>query len=348
MLIGPVDLDREVLVVAEIGNNHEGNFACAEEMIGRAAEAGAQAVKFQTFLPEHYVSTRDRTRLERLRKFALTFEQFGLLAKIAENLGLIFLSTPFDLRSADAIGPLCPAIKIASGDNTFLPLLAHTASFKKPILLSTGLADLDDIEEARKAIHLVWEGMQFDGDIVLLHCVSSYPTPSTDANLWAIRTLAERFTGTVGYSDHTLGVRAAVLSVALGARLIEKHFTLDKNLTEFRDHQLSADPSELTELVERVREANQLLGDGRKVAQPSEDANRLAMRRSIAAGRDLQAGTVLEMQHLTWVRPGGGFAPGRESAVLGRVLRRSVEQGEILDAEDLIEGRSVEACNINH
>jgi N,N'-diacetyllegionaminate synthase len=335
MLIGPVDLDREVLVVAEIGNNHEGSFARAEEMIGRAAEAGAQAVKFQTFLPEHYVSRQDKDRLDRLRKFALSFEQFGRLAETAKQLGLIFLSTPFDLCSADALDPLCPAIKIASGDNTFIPLLEHVGSFKKPILLSTGLADLADIEQARATIMRVWEGLSFSGEIVLMHCVSSYPTPPEEANLGAIRTLAERFKGVVGYSDHTLGVRAAVLSVALGARVIEKHFTLDKNLSAFRDHQLSAAPAEFAELVDGVREANEFLGDGRKVAQRSEDANRVAMRRSIAAGVDIPAGTTLQPQHLTWVRPGGGFEPGRENLVLGRAVKRAIAQGEILRAEDL-------------
>jgi N,N'-diacetyllegionaminate synthase len=337
MLIGPIDLAREVLVVAEIGNNHEGSYTRAEEMIGRAAEAGAQAVKFQTFIPEHYVSSKDATRLERLRRFALTSSQFESLSQLAQRAGVLFLSTPFDLASADALNRFCPAIKISSGDNDFIPLLRRVATFRKPILLSSGLANLPDLERARRAIVDVWNELGHEGQIVLLHCVSSYPTPSEEANLRAIRTLADHFGGVVGYSDHTLGIDAAVLSVALGARIVEKHFTLDKNLSDFRDHQLSADPAELNELVRRIKLANELLGDGLKDARPSENANRDAMRRSIAAGFDLPAGTVLRWEHLTWVRPGSGLAPGSEEVVLGHVLNRSVKQGELLSLEDLAE-----------
>jgi N,N'-diacetyllegionaminate synthase len=335
MLIGNVDLSRDVLVVAEIGNNHEGSYALAEEMIGRAAAAGAQAVKFQTFRPEHYVSRQDAARLERLRRFAFSFDQFAGLAKVAARCGVVFLSTPFDLASADALDHLCPAIKISSGDNTFVPLLERVASFRKPILLSTGLANLSDLERARSAITGVWDELGHSGDLILLHCVSSYPTPPAEANLGAIRTLTERFGGIVGYSDHTLGISAAVLSIALGARVIEKHFTLDKNYSEFRDHQISADPAELADLVQQVRLAAEFMGHGRKTAQPSEDLNRGAMRRSIAAGVDLPAGTVLRWEHLTWVRPGGGFPPGTEARVLGRTLARALAQGEVFRPDDL-------------
>lgn len=336
MKIGPIDLDREVLVVAEIGNNHEGSYGLAEEMIGRAAEAGAQAVKFQTFRPEHYVWRNDSVRLERLRKFALTYEQFTALSKAAERAGLVFLSTPFDLTSADALNEICPAIKISSGDNTFFPLIERVAGFKKPILLSCGLAESEDIDRAVARMTDVWQRVNYDGEVALLHCVSSYPTPPNEANVGAIRTLAARFGRTVGYSDHTLGTDAAVLSVAAGARIIEKHFTLDKNQSDFRDHQLSADPPELAELVQRVKLAAALLGDGRKIAQPSEDLNRVAFRRSIAAGRDLAAGTVLAWEDLTWVRPGSGIAPGEESKVLGRPLRRGLKQGELICADDIV------------
>src|SRR5579871_2715448 len=222
MLIGNIDLSRDVLVVAEIGNNHEGSFTRAKELIAAAAETGAQAVKFQTFLPEHYVTRHDTARLARLRRFALSFEQFAELAKIAAGHGLLFFSTPFDLASADALDKFCPIFKIASGDNDFLPLIERVASFKKPILLSTGLADLSDVERARGAAARVWSELGYEGNMALLHCVSSYPTPPMEANLRAIRTLAERFGCIVGYSDHTLGIDAATLSLALGARVIEK------------------------------------------------------------------------------------------------------------------------------
>lgn len=334
MKIGNVDLAKDVLVIAEIGNNHEGSYARAEEMIGLAAETGVQAVKFQTLLPEQFVSRNETARLQRLRKFALSFDEFARLAKVAEGLGLMFLSTPLDLQSAAALNDFCPAFKISSGDNTFLPLIEQVASYKKPILLSTGLANLTDLERARSAVMHIWDELAHAGDLVLLHCVSAYPTPPGDANLAAIRTLASRFGGTVGYSDHTMGNDAALLSVALGARVIEKHFTLDKNFSDFRDHQLSANPQEMADLVRQIRVAAELLGNGEKTAQASEESNRTAIRRSIAAGRNLSEGTALRWEHLTWVRPGDGLAPGQEAKLLGRRLRRDVPQGELLRLED--------------
>ena len=330
MLIGKTDLSRDIMVVAEIGNNHEGNYTLAEELIGRAAEAGVQAVKFQTFVPEQYVSRRDVERLARLRRFALSAAQFASLAKLASRSGLEFFSTPFDLESAEALNEFCPVFKIASGDNTFTPLIQKVASFKKPILLSSGLAELSDIEKVRATIFKIWHQENYKGDVALLHCVSSYPTPKAEANLAAIKTLLEKFGGTVGYSDHTLGIEAAVLSVALGARIIEKHFTIDKQYSDFRDHQLSADPVEMKELVRRVKEAQQLLGSGEKTAQPSEEVNRVALRRSIAAKNALAKGTVLRWEHLTWVRPGNGIPPGNENQLIGRTLAVAVAEGELL------------------
>jgi N,N'-diacetyllegionaminate synthase len=335
MKIGSFDLQERVFVVAEIGNNHEGSFTLAEEMIGLAAEAGADAVKFQTFIPERYVSSDQTERLHRLRKFALTAEQFRSLAAFANATGLQFFSTPFDLASADLLAAFCPAIKISSGDNNFFPFIERVASFGLPIILSTGLADLSDIEEARKRIMRVWSSQNHSGELALLHCVSSYPTPAEAANLAAIRTLSQRFGDcTVGYSDHTLGIEAAILSVGLGARIIEKHFTLRKDFSDFRDHQLSADPAEMTELVRRVRLAEQLLGDGGKHRASVEEPLRTAIRRSIAASRHLSAGARVGWDDLTWVRPGGGLAPGEEAVVLGRTLARDIAAGQILQSSD--------------
>jgi N-acetylneuraminate synthase/N,N'-diacetyllegionaminate synthase len=336
MFVDVSELTRQVLVVAEIGNNHEGSFSLAEELIQTAAIAGVQAVKFQTFIPEHLVSRSETDRLARLRKFSLSFYQFNKLAGLAKQLGLLFFSTPFDLSSAEALNQFCPIFKIASGDNTFLPLIEKVASFKKPILISTGLASLSDLERTHGTIRRIWEESGYDGEIVLLHCVASYPAPPQEANLLAIRTLAQKFGCAVGYSDHTLGIDAAVLSVALGARIIEKHFTLNKQQSDYRDHQLSADPAEMAELVKRVKDAEILLGDGRKKLQASEEANRTAFRRSIAASCDLSAGTILRLEHLTWVRPGGGLSPGREATLLGRTVQRSILKGDILQLEDFV------------
>jgi len=335
MKIGQIDLDRDVLIVAEIGNNHEGNFDLAVKLIESAAVTGAQAVKFQTFVPEHYVSFDQSERLARLRKFAFSFEQFAQLADIAKKRDVLFFSTPFDLASAEALSKFCSAIKISSGDNVFFPLIEKVATFKLPVIMSTGLANFSDLDTACDVLKKTWQAIGHAGNLALLHCVSSYPTPSNEAELGAISALRDRFKCTVGYSDHTLGVEAAVLSVALGARVIEKHFTLDKNFSDFRDHQLSADPDEMTNLVRRVRIAQGMMAGVSKDGPASQDANRVAMRRSVAAAVDLPAGSRLQMQHLCWVRPGTHLPPGQESRVLGRTTKRALRQGEIISTDDL-------------
>lgn len=326
MLIGPVDLAKEVLVVAEIGNNHEGDLALAEDLIVRAASAGAQAVKFQTIVPERLVGPDQTKRLEQLRRFALSEADHRRLHRVAVDAGVMFLSTPFDLGSVAMLAPLVPAFKVASGDNDFMPLLERVAEMGKPVLLSTGMTDLAGAKAAMNAIRGPWRVMGIDPGLVLLHCVSAYPAPASEANLRAIAALASLGV-TVGYSDHTLGVGAAPMAVALGARVIEKHFTIAHDHSDFRDHKLSADPAQLKELVERVREANVLLGDGIKRVMPSEIETAKAARRSIVAIRDLPAGHVLAPGDLTWLRPAGGLPPGRESALIGRRLRRSVPAG---------------------
>lgn len=332
MKIGSVDLDHDVLVVAEIGNNHEGDVALAERLIGLAAEAGAQAVKFQTIVPERLVGPDQTARLAQLRRFALSPADHARLAAVAARAGVMFLSTPFDVGSVDMLDPLVPAFKIASGDNDFTALIEAVAGKAKPILLSTGMTDLAGAAAAMATVRRVWQARGVDPGLVLLHCVSSYPAAPEDANLRAIPALAALGV-TPGYSDHTLGVGAAPVAVALGARVIEKHFTIAHDHSEFRDHKLSATPAELKALVERVREANTLLGDGRKRIMPSEQATAAAARRSVVAARDLPAGHVLAWSDLTWLRPAGGLPPGRESAVLGRRLRQAVGAGARLGAD---------------
>jgi N,N'-diacetyllegionaminate synthase len=330
MQIGRVDLAREVLVVAEIGNNHEGDFARAEEMIVTAAASGAQAVKFQTIVPERLVSRLQAARIEQLRRYAFSYEQFARLADTARGAGVMFLSTPFDIESVSHLDSLVPAFKIASGDNDFTALLEAVAGTAKPVILSTGMASVADVQRACHTIESVWRMRDVSPGIVPLHCVSAYPVPNEASNLLAIRTLARETGLPVGYSDHTLGIEAAVLAVALGARVIEKHFTLSKTQSDFRDHQLSADPSELTELVRRVKAVLAMLGDGIKAMQPVEEAVAKAARRSVVVQRDLPAGHVLSIGDLDWLRPGGGLRPGQESEVLGRRLRRALAAGEMI------------------
>ncbi|MHC4416732.1 MAG: N-acetylneuraminate synthase family protein [Planctomycetota bacterium] len=328
MQIGNLNLDEQVMVVAEIGNNHEGSFALAEELVGLAGEAGADAVKFQTFQTQDYVSPRDRSRFERLKSFELTARQFESLSEVAARAGVLFLSTPLDLASARMLTGLVAAFKIASGDNTFYPLLETVAATGKPVILSTGLATLDQIRAATGTIEGVWRRAAARPELAVLHCVSSYPTPCFEANLAAIPRLRAELGCTVGYSDHTLGIDAAALSVAAGARIVEKHFTLDKSYSDFRDHQLSADPADMRELVERITEITVLMGSGEKVVQDCERPAVHSLRRSIAAKHDLARGSVLGPDDLTWVRPAGGLAPGQEHLVVGRQLLEAVAAGE--------------------
>ncbi|WP_454021035.1 N-acetylneuraminate synthase family protein [Azospirillum sp. Marseille-Q6669] len=330
MRIGSFDTARRVLIVAEIGNNHEGNPAVAEELVDRAAESGAHAVKFQTFRTECFVSPVQSERFERMRRFELAPEVFVRLAERARKAGLLFLSTPLDLPSLAVLEPLVDAVKIASGDNTFVPLLRAAAATGKPMIVSTGLARLDEVAFAKALVESVWASRGADPGLALLHCVSSYPVPSGQENLAAVVTLSRRFGCTVGYSDHTLGIRAAVLAVAAGARIVEKHFTLDRNHSSFRDHQLSADPAMLRALVQDIAEAEAMLGTGVKEPQEDEAAAIGAIRRSIAAARPLAAGSVIGPDDIVWLRPGGGIEPGREDLVLGRRVRQDLPAGAII------------------
>jgi N,N'-diacetyllegionaminate synthase len=336
MKIADIDLDKQVFIIAEIGNNHEGDFGLAKEMIDCAAEAGADAVKFQTIVPEKLVSPSDEARVARLKTFQFSNAQFAELAQFARKAGVIFFSTPFDLESAKFLDTIQPVFKIASGDNTFVQLIETVAGFGKPMIVSTGLADMALLDRVYAQVHRVWMARGVNPGLALLHCIASYPAPVDQVNLAAIRTMMSHFTDCVpGYSDHVLGIKAATYAVAAGARVIEKHFTIDKNYSDFRDHQLSADPADMAELVKAIREVTAMMGTGEKTPQPCEADMQIAARRSITAARDIAAGTVLTAGLLGWVRPGGGLAPGNEGQLLGRATRRPLKAGDKIELKDL-------------
>jgi len=331
--IGNFDLDKKVLIVAEIGNNHEGDFHLAEDMIREAAKTGVGAVKFQTFRTEHYVSQKDEIRFKKLKSFELKYEQFEKLSKIANKEGLIFLSTPFDIESAIHLNSIVPAFKISSGDNNFYPLLEIVAGFGKPIILSSGLADINQIKKSKNFIEQVWEKKKIKQDIAILHCVTNYPVEPYEANLKAISTLKNKFDCTIGYSDHTIGIDAAVISFILGARIIEKHFTIDKNYSDFHDHKLSADPKDMKNLVKRIKEVSVLMGSGEKELQNSEKSIIKFLRRSIVASRDISRGEVIGKNDITWIRLDKGLPAGEERKILGKKTSKPIKMGEpiILD-----------------
>ena len=329
--------DQEVLVIAEIGNNHEGNYALAEEMIGLAADAGADAVKFQTFKTEYYVSNKDTKRFNQLKSFELSHSELEKLSKLAREAGLLFISTPFDLDSAMFLDKLVDAFKISSGDNTFYPLIDKVAEANKPIIFSSGLADLKQINKTKDLIETKWNKNGINQQLTVMHCVSSYPVEPEYANLNAITTLLNNLDCAVGYSDHTMGIDAAIAAVVLGAKIIEKHFTIDKDFSEFRDHRLSSDPSELKLLVDKIRLVSTMLGTGEKVIQSPERNVCNQVKRSIVAKKELSKGTYLTMNDISWVRPAGGLPPGNEGKVVGKILKKDLHMGEKILERHLID-----------
>lgn len=335
MRVGRFDTGEKILIVAEIGNNHEGSFELAKKLVRLAAENGADAVKFQTFKTRLYMSRSDPARFKRLKSFELKPPQFAVLSRLARSLGLLFLSTPLDLESAEVLEPIIDAFKVASGDNDFYPLLERLAKSRKPVIVSTGASDLAQVDKTASFLKSRWPARK-PLDLGLLHCVSSYPLPPEQANLRAIPFMASRFPElTVGYSDHAAGIEASVLAAALGARVIEKHFTCDKNHSGFRDHSLSADPADMRELVRRVRQACAMLGRPEKALLPCEEALAKPIRRSAAAAADLPKGHRLRSEDLLWLRPGLGLRAEEEPRLVGKTLRRALRRGEFLAAPDL-------------
>ena len=327
------DKGGRAYLIAEIGNNHEGSYTLAEEMIGKAVEAGADAVKFQTFQTEHYVSRENPARFERLKGFELTYDQFAQLAKTTKVAGVDFISTPFDVASARFLGGIADAIKISSSDNNFWALLEAAAETDLPLIISGGLASAADLAYSKALITRNWASRGVQQDCAVLHCVTAYPVPPEQAGLAAIRVLQREVGGIIGYSDHTMGIDACLYAAAMGAQVIEKHFTIDKNYSDFRDHQLSADPEEFKALVDKIAAVAVLLGAEEKTAKAAELELKPHVRRSIAVHRDVPKGETLSWDDLTWIRPASGMAPGREGEVLGRPLNQSLNAGDILKPE---------------
>ena len=333
MRIGAVDPAERVCVIAEIGNNHEGDAAVAAELIDAAADAGADAAKLQAFVAEQFVRPGQDARLEQMRRFQLTRDEYAGLADHARSRGLAFVCTPLDMDSAEFLAPIVDAVKIASGDNDWPEMLEYAGRTGKPVVVSTGMSDWDTVRAARAAVLGARPGD--DPGLALLHCVSAYPAPDEEARLATIGALAREFPDcTIGYSDHTLGIEACVAAVAAGARVLEKHVTLRHDYSEFRDHQLSAEPAELAELVRRVRATEVLVGSPRDGVLEVEQPVAAVARRSIVAAADLPSGTTLGRGELRAMRPRDALPPAAEGELIGRTLRRDVAFGEpILPAD---------------
>ncbi len=331
MRIGNVDTTTGVALIAEIGNNHEGSIALAEELIGLAHEAGADAVKLQTFVPELYVSALESDRMAMLKRFALPMDETQRLIREADARGIHVFSTPFDTVSAARLGEVVRTFKISSGDITFKGLIVAVGSQGRDVILSTGASHLVEVEAAVDILASVWAEKNAHPELGILHCVSAYPAVASEVNLRAMNTLKKRFPfASVGFSDHTMGIDVAVTAVAAGASIIEKHFTKDKSFSTFRDHALSADPQELRELRERIDDVAQQLGSGEKTPLLSEIGTRLLIRRSITAARDIPEGHFLRLDDLICVRPGKGISPFGIETVIGRRTLHPIQAGEAI------------------
>ena len=322
-------------IVAEIGVNHEGDEAVALDLIDKAAAAGADAVKFQTFEVEHYISTEQPERFERTKGFQLSRDAFRRLKARADERGMTFFSTPFGLADVNFLDGICPVLKISSGDLTFLDLIGAAAATGKPLIISTGLGTHEEIAAAVERIFSVRPSARNDGSLILMHCIAAYPAERDDANLRNISWLRETFDLPVGYSDHTLGTKACELAVAAGAQVLEKHFTYRKEDQAFHDHLLSADPDDMAELIAAVRQAEAYLGRYERRRGDAEAANADNMRRAIGAVANIDAGETIRHEHLTWLRPAWGLGPDEMDSVIGKTAARPIKRGELIRAEDL-------------
>lgn len=313
-----------VFIVAEAGVNHNGDIGLAKKLVDAAKDAGADAVKFQAFKAEDIVVNIE-PRYEMLKKLELPKDDFKELADYARKRDIVFLASPFGKESVDLLDEIgVPAFKVASGEITNFPLLKYMTKKGKPIILSTGMATLGEIEEALRLIR-----NQGIPDVVLLHCVTSYPAKVEDANLRAIQTLKRAFKLPVGFSDHTLGITMPVVAVALGAVMIEKHFTLDRSLPG-PDHRASLEPHELKEMVNSIRNVERAIGDGIKRPTKDEEKIKKVSRRSIVAKVDIPKGTVITEDMLDTKRPGTGIVPKDMNMIVGRRARKNIPRNKII------------------
>ncbi len=333
------------IIIAEAGVNHNGSIDLAKQLIESAAASGADYVKFQTFRTEQLVTKQaklaeyqkqnpneKRTQFDLLKKLELSQEDHYLLKKhcLLKNIG--FLSTPFDMESANFLDKLGMDFwKIPSGEITNLPYLRYMSERKEPLILSTGMATMEEIENALNV--LISHGKSKD-EITVLHCTSSYPTPYNEVNLHAMKAIANSFDVKVGYSDHTNGIEVAIAAVALGAKIIEKHFTLDRAM-KGPDHKASLEPDELRSMVRSIRNIEQALGNEKKKPSESEQKNKSIVRKSIHISRDLAKDHILTEEDLIMQRPGDGISPMEIEHIIGKKLTSGFSKGTKLKWEDI-------------
>ncbi len=334
---------EKTFIIAEAGVNHNGSLERAKLMVAAAAEAGANAIKFQTFSAKTLVTKHAAkacyqkkttgnkdNQYEMLKKLELTYQDFFTLKQCCKQADIEFMSTPFDLSTIDMLVALgLEKWKLPSGEVTNLPYLRKIGALNKEIIASTGMCDLDEVSAMLKALELAGTKRE---KITLLHCNTEYPTPMKDVNLRAMKTLAEEFPGlkSIGYSDHTLGIEVPIAAVAMGATVLEKHFTLDRKLPG-PDHQASLEPDELSLMIRSIRHIEQAMGHDIKMPTPSELKNRQIARKSIVAARAISANEIFSENNLTVKRPGTGVSPMHWDELIGRRAARNYVEDELID-----------------
>lgn len=331
----------KTLVIAEAGVNHNGDLALAKKLVASAAAAGADLVKFQSFITSKSISLQApkaqyqkgstdpaESQFDMVRKLELSMADHEELIEECKQHGIGFFSTAFDVESFDMLTELgMDLIKIPSGEITNLPLLRHMTACGKPVILSTGMATLGDIEAA---IDVLEQAGTARDQITVLHCTTEYPTPMNEVNLRAMQSIHAAFGVAVGYSDHTQGIEVAIAAVAMGATVIEKHFTLDRTLPG-PDHQASLEPAELKAMVVAIRNIEVALGDGIKRLTPSEARNKPIARKSLVATQVIKAGEAFTANNITTKRPGTGISPMRWDDVMGRFAPRDFAADELIE-----------------
>lgn len=340
----PVGEGQPCFVIAEAGVNHNGDIETAIKLINEAAIAGVDAVKFQTFKAAAMTTAQapkadyqkistlgGESQREMLERLELSREAHIALIKHCRKMGVLFISSPFDNESVELLAELeIPVFKVPSGEITNLPLLERLAAKGKPMIVSSGMASMEELEEAINTIT-----SSGPAAMILLHCVSNYPAAPADINLRAMDTIRTSFGLPVGYSDHTLGTAVALAAVALGACVIEKHFTLDRKMAG-PDHKASIEPGEMAELVKAIRTIESALGQPIKQPRPSETATAAIARKSLVAASDIPAGATLTEDLIAIKRPGTGIPPAMISALVGRKIKVALSSGELLSHEMLL------------
>lgn len=331
----------KTIIIAEAGVNHNGSLSIAKMLIEEAAKAGADFIKFQSFVTEKLVSKdakladyqknifkNENSQFVMLKELELSYNDHCELIEYCNQHKIAFFSTAFDLDSIDMLSKLnLPIWKIPSGEITNLPYLQKLGSFNKPIILSTGMATIGEIEAAIEVLEA--SGTQRDR-ITVLHCTTEYPAPINEVNLKAMTTIADTFKVKVGYSDHTEGIEISLAAVAMGATVIEKHFTLDRNM-DGPDHKASLEPNELKKMVESIRNIEHAMGSGIKKPSQSEIKNKIAVRKSIVAACQIQKGELLTEENLTVKRPGNGMSPMLWNEIIGKKAIKKFEPDDLIE-----------------